>query len=306
MHFIGVFNEDGGKFRTMDLGVFAARVKDIMAEHGHTVEIRIVAGKDLIPELVRAAEDPASQALLAGGGDGTISAAAEVCFRTGMPLAVIPAGTMNLFARSLKIPLNPEEAVKALAAGRMVGVDIATANGTPFVHQYSVGIHTRLVRIRESMKYRGRLGKMLASLRAIGLAVYRPPRFDAEIRTKRGVDIRKASGITVSNNLLAEGHIPHADGIDRGVLGVYVVDPMPAFELAKFCLQVLLGTWKGHPLVSEKEVTFVSLRFPKRKFSAQALIDGELVALEKRVDIQIHPRALNVIAPLAQPAVAAA
>lgn len=306
MHFIGVLNADGGMFRTMDLGAFAARTQEIMAEHGHTAEIRLVAGKDLIPELVRAANDPASQALLAGGGDGTISAAAEVCFHTGMPLAVIPAGTMNLFARSLKIPLNPEEAVKALAAGRMTGVDIATANGTPFVHQYSVGIHTRLVRIRESMKYRSRLGKMLASMRAIALAVYRPPRFDAEIRTARGVEVRKASGVTVSNNLLAEGHIPHADSIDRGVLGVYVVDPMPAFELAKLCLQVLLGTWKAHPLVSEKEVTFVSLRFPRRKSSAQALIDGELIALEKRVDIQIHPRALNVIAPVVQEAVVAA
>lgn len=303
MHFIGVLNKDGGTFRTMDMEAFAARVEAIMAEHGHTVEIRVVAGKELISELERAAADPASQALLAGGGDGTISSAAEVCFRTGMPLAAIPAGTMNLFARSLKIPLNPEDAVRALAAGRMVGVDIATANGRPFVHQYSVGIHVRLVRIREGMTYGSRLGKIFASLRAIALAVYRPPGFDAEIRTTRGVDIRRASGITVSNNLLGEGHIPHADSIDRGVLGVYVVDPMPELELLKLCLQVLLGTWKGHPLVSEKEVTFVSLRFPRRKSSAQALIDGELVALEKRVDIQIHPRALNVIAPLAQPAV---
>lgn len=306
MHFIGVFNKDGGTFRTMDLGAFADRVHQIMAEHGHSVDVRIVAGRQLIPELVRAAQDPASDALLAGGGDGTISAAAEVSFRTGMPLGVIPAGTMNLFARALKIPLQPEEAVKALAAGGMIGVDIATANGRPFVHQYSVGIHTRLVRIRESMKYRSRLGKMLASLRAIALAVYRPPRFDAEIHTARGVETRKASGITVSNNLLGEGHFPHADSIDRGVLGVYVVDPIPAFELLKLCLKVLLGTWKGHPMVSEEEVTSVSLRFPRRKSSAQALIDGELVALEKRVDIQIHPRALNVIAPLAQPAVISA
>lgn len=306
MHFIGVLNRDGGRFRSMDLGAFAVRVDEIMAAHGHTAEMRIVAGRDLIPELLRAAKDPAADALLAGGGDGTISAAAEVCFRTGMPLGVIPAGTMNLFARSLRIPLQPEEAVKALAAGKRIGVDIATANGRPFVHQFSVGIHARLVRIRESLKYRGRLGKMLASMRAIAMAVDRPPRFDAEIRTTHGVEIRKASGITVSNNLLGEGHIPHADSIDRGVLGVYVVDPMPAFALLKLCVQVLMGTWKGHPLVSEKEVTFVSLRFPKRKPSARALIDGELITLEKRVDIQIHPRALNVIAPVTQPAMIAA
>jgi len=306
MHFIGVFNQDGGMLRTMDLGAFADRARAIMGEHGHTLEARIVRGTNLRSELVRAATDSSAQALLVGGGDGTISAAADVCFQTGMPLAVVPAGTMNLFARALKIPLNPEEAVKALAVGSTVGVDIATANGRPFVHQYSVGIHTRLVRIRESIMYNSRWGKILASLRAFRLAVSRPPRFLAEIRTPRGSEIREASGITVSNNLLGEGHIPHADAIDRGVLGVYVIEPMSALKLAKLSLRVVLGTWKAHPMVSEKEVTFVSLRFRKRKPSDQALIDGELIALEPQVDIQIHPGALNVIAPLVQPAVVAA
>ena len=306
MHFVGVFNSDGGTFRTMDVAAFAVRATQIMAESGHTLETRIVTGKHLIPELVRAAGDSSAQVLLVGGGDGTVSAAAEICFRTGMPLAVLPAGTMNLFARSLRIPLNPEEAGAALGAGKMGGGDIATANGRPFVQPFSGGIHTRLVRIREGIQYRSRWGKMIATLRAIRLAVSRPLQFLVEIHTRRGVELRRASGITVSNNLLGAGHIPHADEIDRGVLGVYVIDPMPAAALAKLCFQVVIGTWKAHPLVSENEVTFVSLRFPRRKPSAQALIDGELVALEKRVDIAIHPRALNVIAPVAQAAVVAA
>ncbi|MDP1732185.1 MAG: diacylglycerol kinase family protein [Devosia sp.] len=306
MHFIGVFNKDGGTFRTMDLGAFVVRANEIMAAAGHTLETRIVAGRDLMPELARAAEDLSAQALLVGGGDGTISAAAETCFRTGATLAILPAGTMNLFARSLRIPLNLEEALRAIATGKTARVDIATANGKPFVHQFSVGIHTRLVRIRESLRYRGRWGKMLASLRAFSLAVAQPPRFYAEIRTPRGTEIRRASGITVSNNLLEEGHIPHAGKIDRGVLGVYVVDPMPPLALARFCMQVLLGRWKGHPLVSEREVDFVSLRFRRRRSSDRALIDGELVALDKRVDIEIHPGALRVIAPAVQTAVVAA
>jgi len=303
MHYIGVFNRDGGRFRTMDLQAFAARAQEILAEHGHSLDARIVAGSDLIPELERAANDPSAQAVLAGGGDGTVSAAARVCFRTGMPLAVLPAGTMNLFARALKIPLVPEEAVKALAAGKPTGVDIASANGRPFVHQYSVGIHTRLVRIRETMNYHSRWGKMLATLRAFRLAASRPPRFDVEIRTARGAEAREASGITVTNNLLAEGHVPHADSMDRGVLGVYVAEPMSTRALAALCLQVMIGAWKSNPLVSEKEVTSVSLRFRRRKPSAQALIDGELVALEERVDIRIHPRGLNVIAPAVEAAV---
>lgn len=305
MHFIAVFNRDGGRFRTMDLHAFAGSAGRILAGHGHTLDVRIVAGGDLVAELGRAAGDSRAQAVLAGGGDGTVSAAAEACFRTGMPLAVVPAGTMNLFARTLRIPLVPEDAIRALAAGKVTGVDIATANGRPFVHQYSVGIHTRLVRIRETMRYRSRWGKLLATLRAFRLAVPRPPRFDVEIHTPRGVESREASGITVTNNPLGAGHIPHADAVDRGVLGVYVAKPMSTRELAALWLQVMVGAWRGNPLVSEKEVTSVTLSFRKRKPSAQALIDGELIALEDRVEILIHPRGLNVIAPVTQPAAVA-
>jgi diacylglycerol kinase family enzyme len=290
----------------MDLEAFSAEAVRIFASHGHSIEMRVVEGADLIEELKRAARDPASDALLAGGGDGTISSAAQICFEAGMPLAVLPAGTMNLFARSLKIPLGLNDALEALASGATRPVDIATANGETFVHQYSVGIHTRLVRIREEMTYSSRLGKMLASARAVFRAVRRPPVFWAEIRTPRGLERRKATGITITNNALAEGHVPHADELDRGVLGVYVLKPMAPLALAKLCFDVIMGRWKASPMVSEKEVRQVTLMFPRRKFSAQALIDGELAPLPDRVDLQIHPGALKVVAPVEAPAMAAA
>lgn len=306
MHFIGVFNRDGGAFRTMDLEAFSAEAVRVFAGHGRSLECRLVSGAELLPELARAAEDETADALLVGGGDGTVSAAAAACFRTGTPLAILPAGTMNLFARSLQIPLDLQDALPALAGGIVRPADIATANGRPFVHQYAVGIHPRLVRLRESLTYRSRLGKIFASIRAISIAVSRPPRFDVEIGMARHSERRKASGVSVSNNVLGEGHIPHADEVDRGVLGVYVVKPMGAPAMARFCMRVLLGSWKASPLVSEDEVRRVSLRFPRRKSSAQAVIDGELIPLESRVDITIHPGALKVVRPAEAAAEAAA
>lgn len=298
MHYIGVLNRDGGTFSTMDMDAFAARAVQVFADHGHTLEPRVVASTELIAELERAANDPQSDALLVGGGDGTISAAAEICFRTGKPLAVLPAGTMNLFARSLKIPLDLDAALHTLAGGQSRRVDIATANGKAFVHQYSVGIHTRLVRMREELVYRSRVGKILAGVVAIFKAVRRPPVFWAEIRTARGLERRKATGITVTNNILSEGHVPHADDLDRGVLGVYVLKPLAPLPLVRFCFGVMTGRWKANPLVSEKEVREVTLVFPRRKSSALALIDGELTPLAERVELRIHPAALQVIAPL--------
>lgn len=202
MHFIGVFNKDGGTFRTVDMAAFTANAVRVFGEAGHTIECRVVQGRELIRELERAARDPASDALLAGGGDGTVSAAAASCFRHKMPLAVLPAGTMNLFARSLKVPLNLEQALKAMASGEVERVDIATASGRPFVHQFSVGMHSRLVRIRNGLTYNSRLGKILASVRAASATLSRPLVFDAEIRTPNGIENRRATAISISNNLL--------------------------------------------------------------------------------------------------------
>jgi len=297
MHFIAIFNRDGGTFRTVDMAAFTANAARIFEEAGHTIDCRPVAGGELIPELERAASDPASDALLAGGGDGTISAAAGICFRHEMPLAVLPAGTMNLFARSLKVPLNLEQALKALAEGEPGRVDIATANGRPFVHQYSVGMHSRLVRIRDGMTYHSRIGKMLASVRAATETMSRPLVFDAEIRTANGIENRRATAISISNNVLGEGHVPYAEQVDQGVLGVYVFKPMPPVELARLAFSLLVGTWKEHPLVSERQVEQVTLSFPHRKASAKAVIDGELIDLDKRVELKVHPGALQVIVP---------
>jgi diacylglycerol kinase family enzyme len=138
---------------------------------------------------------------------------------------------------------------------------------------------------------------MLASLRAITLALSRPLVFEADVTTRQGTERRKATAVAVSNNVLGEGHIPYAEAVDRGVLGVYVVDPMPAMQLAGLALSLSFGRWKAHPLVSEKEVAQVSLRFPRRKSSAQAVIDGELIPLERTVDLRIHAGGLSVVVP---------
>ena len=81
-------------------------------------------------------------------------------------LAILPAGTMNLFARSLGIPLTLDAAVQSFADGKVQAVDIATANGQPFVHQFSIGMHAKLVHLREKMDFGSRLGKIRASARA--------------------------------------------------------------------------------------------------------------------------------------------
>jgi diacylglycerol kinase family enzyme len=296
LHIVAILNRDGGTLRTMNLDAFCATAREVFERHDHVLDCEVVAGDKVEAALQTAAHTKGVDALLAGGGDGTISTAAGIAYASGVPLGVLPAGTMNLFARALKVPLDLNGALEAIAAGEIGTVDIATANERPFVHQFGVGIHARLVRIREGMSYGSRVGKMLASLRAIGAAAINPPQFDAEFVTKRGVEKRRVSGIAVSNNPLGDGQI-YANRLDSGVLGVYVAAPVSTSALIKLAADVFLGSWRASPMVSEKEVGEVTLHFPKRKRGAHAVIDGELIKLDRSVALKVHPGALKVILP---------
>ena len=297
MNIIGVLNRDGGTFRTTDMETFAAKAKDVFEAAGHRFEPRLVAGKELLDALNQAAAD--AEVLLAGGGDGTVSAAAAVAYKQGIPLAVLPAGTMNLFARSLGIPLGLDAALEALAKGEVKDVDIATANGRPFVHQFSVGIHPKLVKLRESLTYKSRIGKMFASTRAAIGAIVRPPNFTAELVTGRGVERRRTAGISISNNPFDEGHLPLADSLDRGVLGIYVMKPLTPRTTVGLGWGMLRGKWKSLPQIIDREAREVTVRFPSKKHGAVAVIDGELIKLDNKVNLKIHPGALQVLVPRA-------
>ncbi|UWF77767.1 diacylglycerol/lipid kinase family protein [Microbacterium neungamense] len=76
-------------------------------------------------EATRAALRDSAAAVLVAGGDGTVRAVSEAMAGTGIPLAVVPSGTGNLFARNLGLPLaGPEAMIEAVFSGFRHPVDI--------------------------------------------------------------------------------------------------------------------------------------------------------------------------------------
>jgi diacylglycerol kinase family enzyme len=299
MHFIAVLNRGAGTFRTMDLKAFTARARTVFEGHGHTIDWVFTSSRHVERHLRHIAADRTVDAVIAGGGDGTISAAAGIAFETGVPLAVLPAGTMNLFARALKMPLSLPDALEAIAGGVVGSVDIATANNRPFVHHFGVGIHPRLVQIRDGMPYKNRAGKMLAGLRSIALAAVDPPNFETDLQTPGRLERQRVSGIAISNNPFGDGHIPHADSLDTGLLGIYLAAPLSTPALIKLWSEVLLGRWRESDAVTEKKVSEIVLHFPKHRPGLRAVLDGELVRLERTVHFRVHRGALNMVLPRA-------
>lgn len=301
MRITAILNRDSGTLRTMDLDAFCAQARSTFAEEGHDLTCRIVEGSEVLDAIKAAAADADTEAIIAAGGDGTISSAAGIVHAAGKVLGVLPAGTMNLFARALSIPADINQALRAVAKGEVTQVDLAMANERTFVHQFGVGIHARLVRIRSNMVYRSRVGKMLASLRAIAAAAVNPPRFEVEYDDGHGREKRVVSGIAVSNNPLDDAPVPVAQRLDSGQLGVYFAGSVTTSELLSLAVDVLTGRWRANPQVTELETDSIVFHFPKRKRDAHAVIDGELIELDRKVELKILPGALKVIMPAVEP-----
>src|SRR4051794_30612385 len=86
----------------------------------------ILIAEDAAPDLdarLDLALATGAEAIIVGGGDGTISAAAQRLAGTATALGILPLGTMNMLAKDLGIPLDLTAAAAALAAGTTRVID---------------------------------------------------------------------------------------------------------------------------------------------------------------------------------------
>jgi diacylglycerol kinase family enzyme len=243
----------------------------------------------------RAVDSSDADAVLAGGGDGTISMAAGLLQGTDKALAILPGGNMNLFARSLGIPLDLDAAIDALASGRPQKADIAFANERPFIHEFSLGLHPEMIEMRDQQRYGSRLGKLVGGLRSLSQAILRPPRIRVWLEDADGQRRPIAtSALAVSNNPYGEGHLPYADRVDGGELGVYIAHARTPAELAAIAARIPSGAWSD---MEQMEIfTARRLRLTRRRHLKVAL-DGEMLKMRAPIDIRIVPGALAVIVP---------
>ena len=297
MKFIAVLNRGGGTLRTADLSGFCGGMRETLEAAGHSVAIDIVEGDAIAEALDKAAAARGVDVVIAGGGDGTISAAASRLMGKKKALAVLPAGTMNLFARGLGVPQNLDEAVRAFSDGEIVAIDMASANGRPFVHQFSIGMHAKMVHLREKMDFGSRLGKMRASARAAWSTINNPPAMDVTLTIGEAEVVARASGIGITNNLFGERHLPYADNPAGGVLGIYVTMTRQRGELLHFFFNMARGKWRDNQHVEIHQTDKAVLQINASGKKLKAVLDGELVKLEPKTIFEIHPKALKVLVP---------
>ncbi|MDP9420862.1 MAG: hypothetical protein M3P53_12085, partial [Actinomycetota bacterium] len=119
-----------------------------------------------------------SLALGVAGGDGSINAGAEAAAAAGKPLVVVPAGTLNHFARDLGL-ISVADAVTAVHHGQAVAIDIATIDGRAFLNTASFGSYVDLVDARQRLE--STIGKWPAMLVALARVLRSSELVDVEL-----------------------------------------------------------------------------------------------------------------------------
>jgi diacylglycerol kinase family enzyme len=263
-------------------------------------------------ELARAAAEEGYDVVAVLGGDGTVSQAAGGLVGAPTPMACLPAGVTNVFARSIGTPRDPVAAAARLAElaeqGRLDAraVDVGTANGRHFLYTAGVGFTAAMAETADRAPERkatlGQLHFAAAAFSEIGGRYLRnPPRMRV-----RGADGLDEEGVTV---VLQNCHaltyfgprqirLSDAAGLQTGGLSLTLLRRSRPLDVASVIARLLSGRTNAvarHPHVAARPmlaaVTVDSVGGEPLPLDA----DGEFLGSFRRVAFGVEPAALRVV-----------
>lgn len=147
------------------------RLRDALATEGWADPLWFEVPKSKkAPKRVRRAVAEGADLVLVWGGDGTVQRCVDALAGTGVPFAILPAGTANLVATNLGIPDDLDEAVDVALYGESRPLDTGTVNGEHFAMMAGAGLDARMVGDADrGLKDRlGRVGYLVTGARHLG------------------------------------------------------------------------------------------------------------------------------------------
>jgi diacylglycerol kinase family enzyme len=293
-----IINGDAGALRRTPAAGVERKLRISLARHNIEADIDFVYGAGLRAAVERAharAKRGEIDAIVIGGGDGSVRSAASVLAGSPVPLGVLPLGTLNHFAKDLGIPMQVAEAAAAIAAGRTRFVDIAEVNGETFINNSSIGVYPYMVIDRERRRARDRLAKWMAMLPAFFRMMRHFPRRRLRISAEGFARPYRTPCLFVGNNEYGMElfTVRRRHRLDTGKLWFYVVKPREPLEFFWMVCRLCFGRMdQARDLdtfeLAEAEVSAKTSRLP-------VALDGDVQIMHTPLRYRSRPRALTVI-----------
>jgi diacylglycerol kinase (ATP) len=231
-------------------------------------------------------DDP--ERVIVAGGDGTVGQGAELAERLGVPLAVIPTGTANDFARAHGISQDPLEAARLAATGRQTqSLELGRIDGRPFLNAATSGLGPSAARRAAPFKrFVGPLAYPLGAMLAGAL--------DRPVRCTVGTAFEGEAWqviVACSGAFGGGAEIAAADPGD-GHLDVLVLPAGPRLRLAGHALAMRRGDLAEADGVIHERVREITVQVPA---GTPFNVDGELVRCGPQVQLSAQHDAIHLV-----------
>jgi diacylglycerol kinase (ATP) len=254
---------------TADVDVAIDRFK----RHGFRILLRKLDRPEQIADMIRRHADDVDCVII-GGGDGSMNAAAPALIETRLPLGVLPMGTANDLARTLKIPTDIEQASDLILLGLQHKIDLGRVNGHYFFNVANIGLGVHITHhLSSDLKQRwGILSYAMSLVKAI--KTYRPFRADIVCDGRRlrvrSIQIAVGNGRHYGGGMTIEKQA----SIDDGCFSLYSIEPLSLWQLIKFAPALRAGRFEEHHPVDIEQGQRIEIT-TRRTMTVTA--DGEVV-----------------------------
>jgi YegS/Rv2252/BmrU family lipid kinase len=246
------------------------------------------------PERVAKALADGAETIFVWGGDGMVQRCADVMAGSGARLAILPAGTANLFASNLGIPDDIAEAVHLGLNGRERKLDLGKINGEHFAVMAGAGLDARMIRDADAGpkdRY-GRLAYMWAASKNL-----RVEPFKARIEVNGDLWYKGDASCLLFGNVGALfGGLEAFDSAspEDGLLEVGVTHAESVGQWARTVARTAFGSVGRSPFVQATKAERIDAEFDRNVLYE---LDGGERKEVKRLKVKVKPAALAVCVP---------
>jgi diacylglycerol kinase (ATP) len=247
-----------------------------------------------VPKRVKQALDEGADLILAWGGDGTVQRCLDAMAGSEATLAVVPAGTANLFASNLGIPKDIAEAVRIGLGGASRKIDVGRMQGERFGVMAGAGLDARMIRDADG-GLKDRLGRLAYVW--TGLKNARAPAFRAKIQVDGTQWYEGDASLVLAGNLgeVFAGVEAFEDADpDDGRLDLGVVHAEGLVEWARTAASAEVGKPSDSPFVQQTTARNVQVKLDRK---VPYELDGGERDPVKRFEIEVEPAAIEVRVP---------
>jgi YegS/Rv2252/BmrU family lipid kinase len=279
-----------------DCNAAKRRLEELFHEAGVEAIITLAKSGSELTSAVEEGIAAGVDAIVAGGGDGTVRTVASCLVGREIPLGVLPLGTLNHFAKDVGIPIDLDAATQIVLAGRTRRVDVGEVNGRIFLNNSSLGLYPRIVRLRQRYSARG-LKKWIIALWATMKVLQQDPVLGVRIDVEGVSVVRRTSLLLIGNNAYQMSGIDAGKrpSLSDGHLAVYVVRGGGEWKLIKLLWEVFTG--RAHEEPDLDVLLAKEARIEARAKRLLVAFDGEVEMLELPLDYRSRHLALTVFAP---------